>query len=708
MAGYDFFTQPQGPAISPSLFPDAASAGIRAGNALPTTTTAIIQGAIEGIKTGQQINANYQAEQINQHTIDQFPVQDAIQAENLKQEQFETQIRGIQAETAAIDTSTQREIILQKNKNELEAAKQTATDFKAKQTISTALGSGDQQAQANLLNDQNMFGYILSHPELADSVAGVLSKNPYVDKAKLDNLIGTIGNYKQQQLQLEKDKAQAEATKAAFGAVGTAYNKVIGDAALDPRIKEMNLDELNSRVKVYRKGVKQLLPGTNKINEKVADLDPGLNSTEDYDVFIDNEKSPYGIKQGSADLITGFQGLHNASFGRASGKKAPPVTTPQAGGTATPSAAPATPSRDASYNLPEDQRQQVLDIAKKKGLEANLLDRVIDDILPPALKDNLVTKSAAPKLIPEDEGEQASADIAVKINNAADTLAQDTLGKLNSGSQEEKEALRDWAKANGVQLTESSLNSYYKNKIRANLAIDFDEAYERGKAEKLGIQIGENVKDKAEADRIGSLKGKTPDEALQTVNKANEVAKAAGLNPQQTKELETQAFKASYNPLLEGKPAYVKAVASVESNHNPAAVSPTGVKGLMQVTQRTASQYNLNRNIPEENVLAGQLYLEDLIREFGGNKALAYAAYNGGPGVIKEAQRLAGGSDNWYEVRPFVHTALRKFKKSFENDLADYLAKNKMTIDEYLDNKYLEIYKYPDKVMLNEKLYTNV
>ena len=66
MASFDFFSPPQGPAISISLFPDSASAGIRAGTALPTTTTSIMRGVQEGVETSQKLISQQQQIEIQQ------------------------------------------------------------------------------------------------------------------------------------------------------------------------------------------------------------------------------------------------------------------------------------------------------------------------------------------------------------------------------------------------------------------------------------------------------------------------------------------------------------------------------------------------------------------------------------------------------------------------------------------------------------------
>lgn len=126
------------------------------------------------------------------------------------------------------------------------------------------------------------------------------------------------------------------------------------------------------------------------------------------------------------------------------------------------------------------------------------------------------------------------------------------------------------------------------------------------------------------------------------------------------------------HPLLRSESALVKGLAAVESGGKAAAVSPTGVRGLLQVTRATAKQYGFNRDIPEENVKAGKLYLADLLTRFN-DPYLALAAYNAGPGTIARAMAEADSS-KWEDILPV---------------LKDYLS----------PGKYKETSTYPDKVL---------
>jgi soluble lytic murein transglycosylase-like protein len=86
----------------------------------------------------------------------------------------------------------------------------------------------------------------------------------------------------------------------------------------------------------------------------------------------------------------------------------------------------------------------------------------------------------------------------------------------------------------------------------------------------------------------------------------------------------------------------IHAVINIESNYQPAARSPAGAVGLMQLMPDTAKRYNVsNRLDPKQNILGGARYLRDLLDLFEDNLSLALAAYNAGENaVIKHGNRV--------------------------------------------------------------------
>lgn len=104
------------------------------------------------------------------------------------------------------------------------------------------------------------------------------------------------------------------------------------------------------------------------------------------------------------------------------------------------------------------------------------------------------------------------------------------------------------------------------------------------------------------------------------------------------------------------------AMAYQESHWNPRAVSPTGVRGLMMVTQHTAEIVGIaDRNDPRQSILGGARYLKRVQDKIPDRIAepdklwLAVAAYNLGFGHLEDARiitQIQGGApDRWDDVR---------------------------------------------------------
>lgn len=101
-------------------------------------------------------------------------------------------------------------------------------------------------------------------------------------------------------------------------------------------------------------------------------------------------------------------------------------------------------------------------------------------------------------------------------------------------------------------------------------------------------------------------------------------------------------------------PALIASVLKVESGGNPAAVSKKGARGPMQLMPGTARDLGVNIDDPVDNIKGGVAYLGKQLKDFGGDRALALAAYNAGPGAV----RRAGGIPNNRETREYVPKVL--------------------------------------------------
>ncbi|TMP40148.1 membrane-bound lytic murein transglycosylase MltF [Pseudoalteromonas citrea] len=108
-----------------------------------------------------------------------------------------------------------------------------------------------------------------------------------------------------------------------------------------------------------------------------------------------------------------------------------------------------------------------------------------------------------------------------------------------------------------------------------------------------------------------------------------------------------------------------------ESMWNPRAKSPTGVRGIMMLTQPTAKQVGVtNRLKPEQNIRGGAKYLQKLIKRIPKNISqpdrtwFALASYNVGWGHVNDARKITkqqnSDPDSWAEVKKRLPLLIKK------------------------------------------------
>ena len=107
------------------------------------------------------------------------------------------------------------------------------------------------------------------------------------------------------------------------------------------------------------------------------------------------------------------------------------------------------------------------------------------------------------------------------------------------------------------------------------------------------------------------------------------------------------------------------AISYQESHWNPQAISKTGVRGLMMLTQTTAKEVGITkRTDPKQSVVGGSIYLQKLINNLPESVPrqdrlwMAIAAYNLGFSYLTEARQITKkmnkDPENWDDVREIL------------------------------------------------------
>lgn len=104
-------------------------------------------------------------------------------------------------------------------------------------------------------------------------------------------------------------------------------------------------------------------------------------------------------------------------------------------------------------------------------------------------------------------------------------------------------------------------------------------------------------------------------------------------------------------------PALVAAMAKVESDFDPYAVSHKGACGLLQLLPETAERFGVTDIFDEaQNLDGGARYLRWLLDRFEGDTELALAAYNAGEQAVEQH----GGIPPYPETRDYVVRVLQR------------------------------------------------
>ena len=182
-----------------------------------------------------------------------------------------------------------------------------------------------------------------------------------------------------------------------------------------------------------------------------------------------------------------------------------------------------------------------------------------------------------------------------------------------------------------------------------------DHHAQDGARVRLYLNAGEDSFIELSRNDIASMQqvADKPDAMIDNAKKAP--ADDANLGPADLRQMLAEASR-SHNLDVDLLASVVKA----ESDGNAHAVSRAGAQGLMQLMPSTAAKMGVEDSFaPRQNVRGGSAYLDELLRRYHENLALALAAYNAGP----EAVDRCHGIPPYRETRAYVARVIHEFNR---------------------------------------------
>lgn len=294
---YSFYSQPKGPDVNVSLFPDSYSKGVAAGNAEGSTLGSLVK----GVSTGLNLYGKYQETQINEETLQQ---------QQLKTESMQREA-NIQEQNAPVIEEAARV----KANNALQEENKQAILLEQYQSLAKAATSGNKQLYADEVQSGKYSLLFGDKPELAKRA--ISDTFGYWNEANQKSYMDEIAA-RQRKEGLDFDTKIAKANYAdAIKEFDNAFNAKTGgdNAGFVQKTELREVPEDRYKYDIAPNGTKTLKP---KYDPTDPDYDPLKDKplyqlyykdtnkpVEDNWILNDSEVKTYSRGKNYMNLVTG-------------------------------------------------------------------------------------------------------------------------------------------------------------------------------------------------------------------------------------------------------------------------------------------------------------------------------------------------------------------------------------------------------------------